>query len=83
MPQIRYYTVNVQLQAEVSGISDGGGDLTHEEAVRQVLSPLRAIHGLGIVSASATETNGGGRPVGRQNRMLGYASTGAPAGGGD
>jgi len=75
MPQVRYYTVDVHIQAKVSGVSDGGGDLTHEEAVKKVLAPLRAVHGSDIVSVSVTETNIGGGAVNRENRMLGYVGT--------
>lgn len=65
MPQVRYYKVDVHVQATVGGISDGGGELTQGEALEQVLASLRPIDGgrLQIVSAEVTETNIGGSPL--------------------
>lgn len=65
MPQVRYYKVDVQVQAAVGGVSDGGGELTQGEALEQVLASLRLIDGgrILVVSATVTETTIGGTPL--------------------
>jgi hypothetical protein len=64
MPMIRYYNVDVHVQAKVSGVGDGGfGELTPGEALDQVLASLRDAGHLVVVSSSVTETTIGGSPL--------------------
>lgn len=65
MPRVRHYTVDVQVHGKVAGVSDSGGELTHGEAVEQVVSQLRRTlgHIITIASVNVTETTIGGTPL--------------------